>query len=130
MQANFDEISFSDISPEFKQSLATLVPSLLSPENLIPKQISGQEVKAKDLLHYFKGYMKVFNGSELPEPKTILEVEILNSFECFKYTYHYHMTIPYHDLYCIGISLLVSFVNNRLIYKSQSWSPLLRHSIF
>lgn len=40
----------------------------------MPKLLEGQQVKAKDLLHYFKVYLKVFNGSELPEPKTILEV--------------------------------------------------------
>lgn len=40
----------------------------------MPKLIEGHRIKAKDLLHYFKVYMKVFNGSELPEPKSILEV--------------------------------------------------------
>ncbi|XP_072929623.1 atlastin-like isoform X2 [Epargyreus clarus] len=65
--------SLTDISQEFKISLKQLVPMLLAPENLVPKLIEGQKIKAKDLLLYFKAYMKIFNGTELPEPKTILE---------------------------------------------------------
>ncbi|XP_049878161.1 atlastin-like [Pectinophora gossypiella] len=65
--------SLAEISAEFKESLKQLVPMLLSPQNLVPKQIEGQQVKAKDLLLYFKAYMNIFNGTELPEPKSILE---------------------------------------------------------
>lgn len=50
---------------------------LLAPENLVPKLLEGQRVRAKELLIYFKAYMNIFNGTELPEPKTILEVRIL-----------------------------------------------------
>ncbi|KAG6442014.1 hypothetical protein O3G_MSEX002086 [Manduca sexta] len=63
----------TDISEEFKSELKKLVPMILAPENLVPKLIEGQKVKAKDLLHIFKAYMKVFSGNELPEPKSILE---------------------------------------------------------
>ncbi|KAI5634591.1 atlastin-1 [Phthorimaea operculella] len=65
--------SLADISPEFKTSLRQLIPMILAPENLVPKRIEGQKVKAKDLLLYFRAYMNIFNGTELPEPKTILE---------------------------------------------------------
>lgn len=57
---------------------------LLAPENLVPKMIEGQKIKAKDLLLYFKVYMNVFNGSELPEPKTILEVSFSYNLDFFK----------------------------------------------
>ncbi|XP_073950070.1 atlastin-like [Choristoneura fumiferana] len=63
----------SDISPDFKESLRELVPMLLAPQNLVPKRIQGAAVRARDLLLYFKAYLGVFNGTELPEPKTILE---------------------------------------------------------
>ncbi|XP_028171840.1 atlastin-like isoform X2 [Ostrinia furnacalis] len=63
----------SDISPEFKTHLRQFIPMLLSPEQLVPKTTGGQRVKARDLLLYFKAYMTIFNGSELPEPKSILE---------------------------------------------------------
>ncbi|CAH0728670.1 unnamed protein product, partial [Brenthis ino] len=63
----------TDISDEFKQCLKQFVPMLTAPENLIIKKIGGQKVKAKDMMLYFKSYMNIFNGSTLPEPKTILE---------------------------------------------------------
>uniref|UniRef100_A0A2M4A1Q3 Putative conserved plasma membrane protein n=1 Tax=Anopheles triannulatus TaxID=58253 RepID=A0A2M4A1Q3_9DIPT len=62
----------SDITPEFKQSLRELVPMLLGPENLIVKEINGQKVKARDLVQYFKSYMAIYKGNELPEPKSML----------------------------------------------------------
>lgn len=62
----------ADITPEFKNSLKELVPMLLGPENLIPKEINGQRVKARDLVQYFKSYMAIYKGNELPEPKSML----------------------------------------------------------
>lgn len=67
-----------DIEVEFKRNLQQLVPMLLAPENLVPKLINGQRVKAKDLLQYFKSYMNIYKGNELPEPKSMLVVRILN----------------------------------------------------
>ncbi|CAK1583930.1 unnamed protein product [Parnassius mnemosyne] len=63
----------SDIDAEFKKQLKDLVPMLLAPKNLKPKVMSGETLKAKELFHYIKAYMEVFNGSELPVPQTILE---------------------------------------------------------
>lgn len=68
----------SDISPEFKTSLKSLVPMLLSPENLIVKQINGQRVYARDLIQYFKSYMAIYKGNEMPEPKSVL---LVSSFQ-------------------------------------------------
>ncbi|XP_066595361.1 atlastin isoform X4 [Prorops nasuta] len=62
----------SEIESEFKEQLKTLIPMLLAPENLITKKIDGQVVKAKDLLEYFKSYIKIYKGDELPEPKSML----------------------------------------------------------
>lgn len=69
------------ISSKFKEMLLELVPELLSPENLNIKRINGQKVRAKHLLQYLKSYMTVFNGKELPEPKTVFEVSIKNCNE-------------------------------------------------
>ncbi|XP_045776497.1 atlastin-like isoform X1 [Maniola jurtina] len=63
----------SDIGQDFKIALKQFVPMLLAPENLIPKRIGGQQLKSRDLLLYFRSYMNIFNGTSLPEPKTILE---------------------------------------------------------
>lgn len=47
---------------------------VLSPHNLVPKLINGQKVKAKDLVQYFKSYMNIYKGNDLPEPKSMLVV--------------------------------------------------------
>lgn len=70
---NFDG-RLSEIESEFKVQLKTLVPMLLAPENLVTKKIDGQVVKARDLLEYFKSYIKIYKGDELPEPKSMLVV--------------------------------------------------------
>lgn len=65
---------FADIETNFIENLKVLIPLLLAPENLIVKEIGGQRVKAKELVQYFKSYMKIYNSNELPEPKTMLVV--------------------------------------------------------
>lgn len=75
---NFDG-RLADITSEFKEHLRSLVVMLLSPENLVVKQINGQKVRACDLIQYFKSYMAIYKGDELPEPKSILAVKI-----CYK----------------------------------------------
>ncbi|XP_022692481.1 atlastin-like [Varroa jacobsoni] len=62
-----------DIEKEFKTQLSDLVPSLLAPKNLVKKQIDGRDVTCQELLEYFRAYVNVFGGNELPEPKTMLE---------------------------------------------------------
>ncbi|XP_054715611.1 atlastin-2-like [Uloborus diversus] len=63
----------ADIRKEFKEYLQSFVVKLLAPENLVPKQIAGRYVTAKDLLNYFKAYIEIFKGGELPEPKSMLD---------------------------------------------------------
>uniref|UniRef100_A0AAQ5YTH7 GB1/RHD3-type G domain-containing protein n=1 Tax=Amphiprion ocellaris TaxID=80972 RepID=A0AAQ5YTH7_AMPOC len=63
-----------DIDEEFKKELVNLVPTLLSPENLVEKEIGGVKITCRDLLHYFKAYMKIYQGEELPHPKSMLQV--------------------------------------------------------
>lgn len=72
-----------DIQDEFKECLQDLVPLLLSPEHLVQKEISGQKVKVKELVQYFKCYMNLFSGDDLPEPKSMLEVSIDDSIRDF-----------------------------------------------
>lgn len=62
------------IDEEFQQYLKELVTTLLEPEKLVVKQISGQKVKAMDFMAYLETYTKTFNGDTLPEPKSILRV--------------------------------------------------------
>ncbi|XP_076749524.1 atlastin GTPase isoform X1 [Xylocopa sonorina] len=62
----------AEIQSEFKEQLKVLIPMLLAPEHLVTKKIDGQIVKAGDLLEYFKSYIKIYKGNELPEPKSML----------------------------------------------------------
>lgn len=74
------------IATKFKDALKELVPNILAPENLIVKKINDQKVRAMDFIHYLKSYMEVFNGKDMPEPKSIYEVSfqfINNKIELF-----------------------------------------------
>ncbi|XP_030626325.1 atlastin-2 isoform X1 [Chanos chanos] len=62
-----------DIDDDFKKELVNLVPLLLAPENLVEKEIGGSKVTCRDLVQYFKAYMKIYQGEELPHPKSMLQ---------------------------------------------------------
>ncbi|XP_018595673.1 atlastin-2 isoform X4 [Scleropages formosus] len=62
-----------DIDDEFKRELEKLVPLLLSPENLVVKEIGGAKLTCRDLVEYFKAYIKIYQGEELPHPKSMLQ---------------------------------------------------------
>jgi len=38
--------------------------------------MGGKEVKAKEIVQYYKSYMEIFKGNTMPEPKSMLEVTI------------------------------------------------------
>ncbi|CAH1397073.1 unnamed protein product [Nezara viridula] len=63
----------SDMDDVFKKYLQIFVPLQLAPENLIVKEISGNKVKVKELVQYFKTYVLIYSGDSLPEPKSMLE---------------------------------------------------------
>ncbi|XP_075931969.1 atlastin-2-like isoform X2 [Anarhichas minor] len=62
-----------DIDSDFKRALARLVPLLLAPDRLVEKEIGGNKVTCRDLLEYFKAYIKIYQGEELPHPKSMLQ---------------------------------------------------------
>ncbi|XP_036440331.1 atlastin-2 isoform X3 [Colossoma macropomum] len=62
-----------DIDGDFKKELVSLIPLLLAPENLVEKEIGGSKVTCRDLVQYFKAYMKIYQGEELPHPKSMLQ---------------------------------------------------------
>lgn len=73
-----------EIAPKFNEMLKQLIFNILSPRNLIIKQINGQKIRAKDLCHYLKSYMSVFNGDNLPQPTSLLNVCISNDIILLK----------------------------------------------
>ena len=66
----------SDIDPEFLDHMKELVPHLLQSDRLRVKEAGGKSVKCKELVQYFKSYMEVLAGNDMPEPKSMLEVTI------------------------------------------------------
>lgn len=88
----------TDVSPEFKEQLQSLIPKLLHPDWLTEKEINGNKVTCRGLLEFFKvnnplrksadaepdchvlsflcnqAYIKIYQGEDLPQPKTMLMV--------------------------------------------------------
>ncbi|KAM8939233.1 atlastin-3 [Pelodytes ibericus] len=62
-----------DIAPEFTEELTALVPLVLGPGSLIEKEINGSKVTCRGLLEYFKAYIKIYQGEDLPHPKSMLQ---------------------------------------------------------
>jgi len=62
-----------DIEPDFREQLRELVPQLLDKKNLVVKEINGAKINGKELVEYFKAYIKIYQGDELPEPKSMLQ---------------------------------------------------------
>ncbi|XP_037524729.2 atlastin-1-like [Rhipicephalus sanguineus] len=62
----------ADIDEEFRENLQELVASVLAPENLLVKLANGKILSCEHLMTFFKAYVEVFKGSDLPEPLTAL----------------------------------------------------------
>ncbi|XP_026773751.1 atlastin-3 [Pangasianodon hypophthalmus] len=62
-----------DVAPEFKTELCSLIPMLLDPDRLAVKEINGNKVTCRGLLEYFKSYIKIYQGEDLPHPKSMLQ---------------------------------------------------------
>ncbi|XP_053544807.1 atlastin-3 [Bombina bombina] len=62
-----------DIAPEFKEMLHTFVPLVLDSSRLVEKEINGSKVTCRGLLEYFKAYIKIYQGEDLPHPKSMLQ---------------------------------------------------------
>uniref|UniRef100_A0A3Q3DJ86 Atlastin GTPase 1 n=1 Tax=Hippocampus comes TaxID=109280 RepID=A0A3Q3DJ86_HIPCM len=62
-----------EIDGEFISNLKILVPWLLSPGNIDVKEINGSKITCRGLLEYFKAYIKIYQGEELPHPKSMLQ---------------------------------------------------------
>uniref|UniRef100_A0A8C5P0R3 Guanylate-binding protein N-terminal domain-containing protein n=1 Tax=Jaculus jaculus TaxID=51337 RepID=A0A8C5P0R3_JACJA len=57
----------------FKEQLQALTPYVLNPSKLIKKEINGSKVTCWGLLKYFKAYIKIYQGEDLPHPKSMLQ---------------------------------------------------------
>jgi len=60
-----------EMDPRFAKHLGEFIAGSLSPENLEAKQIAGKAVKSHEMVDFFQRYLEIFNGDEIPEPKSI-----------------------------------------------------------
>jgi len=68
--------NIKQVDEEFVEHIQAFCPEILSPANLVIKVMGGKEVKAKEIVQYYKSYMEIFKGNTMPEPKSMLEVTI------------------------------------------------------
>lgn len=61
-----------DVENHFKEGLKSLIPEIVGGEHFVLKEINGEKVTCRELLQYFRAYIKIFQGEELPEPKSML----------------------------------------------------------
>lgn len=62
----------SEVGPDFREQLKDLIPNLLHPDSLAEKEINGNKVTCMGLVEFFKAYIKIYQGEDLPQPKTML----------------------------------------------------------
>ena len=55
----------------FAKHLGDFISNSLAPGNLEAKEIAGKTVKAREMVDFFQRYLEIFNGDEIPEPKSI-----------------------------------------------------------
>lgn len=51
---SFGVFILSEVAPEFREQLQSLIPKLLHPDRLAEKEINGNKVTCRGLLEYFK----------------------------------------------------------------------------
>ncbi|CEF71458.1 Atlastin [Strongyloides ratti] len=61
-----------DIRSIFKEEVKKMVENLLNPHSLKPKSVNGRELTCKKMIEFTKQFVKVFEGSDIPQPKNIL----------------------------------------------------------
>ncbi|KAL1421941.1 hypothetical protein MTO96_003933 [Rhipicephalus appendiculatus] len=71
LETSFDG-RIGDISKDFLEKLQELVASILAPENLLVKKVIGKKLSCEHLMTFFRTYVEVFKGSDLPEPESML----------------------------------------------------------
>ncbi|XP_043930237.1 atlastin-1 isoform X2 [Protopterus annectens] len=62
-----------EIDEQFTTHLKVLIPWILGPESLDVKEINGNKITCRGLVEYFKAYIKIYQGEELPHPKSMLQ---------------------------------------------------------
>lgn len=62
-----------DIEENFQANVKQFIEDIFKPSHIVIKKINGNPITGKELVEYFKAYMKVYQGQDLPEPKSMLD---------------------------------------------------------
>jgi hypothetical protein len=65
--------SWGVIDKQFVDQLKVLIPSMLAPENLSVKKISGEEMTGEKLYWHMQFHLKLFQSSKTPPAKSIYD---------------------------------------------------------
>eukprot|EP00092_Neocalanus_flemingeri_P026980 GFUD01029254.1.p1 GENE.GFUD01029254.1~~GFUD01029254.1.p1 ORF type:complete len:647 (+),score=136.47 GFUD01029254.1:235-2175(+) len=65
--------SAEEMDPRFAKYINEFISQTLAIENLQPKRIAGKIVRSREMVDYFQKYLEIFNGDEIPEPKSIFD---------------------------------------------------------
>lgn len=85
------------------------------------KQINGQKVRARDLVQYFKSYIQIYSGNELPEPKSMLFVSIKhgviikNRIVGMQPNVHFVSICNFHSDFKLHLYIIYLFLINHLV---------------
>merc|ERR1719357_1895863 len=60
-----------EMDPRFAKHLGDFISNSLASGNLEAKEIAGKTVKSQEMVDFFQRYLEIFNGDEIPEPKSI-----------------------------------------------------------
>lgn len=63
----------ANMKESFVEHLRVFVPKVLSPKNLLVKQIGGATVNGQSILEYFRVYAETFKGEKIPEAKNLYD---------------------------------------------------------
>lgn len=85
--------NWAQLDEDFREELKKTIETLLDPENIIPKKMSGRELKVDEFLPYLKQYFKFFSTKEIPRAvnlfENLIKVELNELVEkCFRIYYH------------------------------------------
>lgn len=72
---------WSQMDEEFSDQLRTLIPALLSPDNLVMKKINGYEVTAAEFKEYIENYFLKFQSNDLPDAQSVYESMVEKQFQ-------------------------------------------------
>lgn len=75
-QQRMDTSTIPIVEPDFIDCVKKLADELLLPVKLVSKEIGGRPLQTHEFPEYLKQYVELFSGTELPQPISMLQVNL------------------------------------------------------